>query len=181
LEKAMLMTLEESIFYVFKALDSYWEEAHDDELGMFLSEFCPFYVPGYLPGTVTIATSDPAAWYDWVKAIQKLMPRNEIAEKALMSAKQAHQDSYDWFETGNKLFENNQITQEELVKKTEMISDGPFWDHWVETVRQMLPDGCVTEEQAKKALVLMMREYNSQGFQLNNVIEHIDDIFRNKP
>lgn len=174
----MSMSLEKSIFYVCNALNSYWEETHDEELGNLLSDMCPSYIPGYLPGTVKVSTSDPAAWYDWVEAIQKSMPRSESTEQAFSGAKQAHQDWYEWFETGNKLFEEKKITREELIKKSERVNDGPFWDHWVEAVRKMLPDGCITEEQAKKALVLLMQEYNNQGFQLNNIIDNIDDIFQ---
>jgi len=166
--------------FVYKKLNTYWEKTHDDELGNLLSEFNPcLFEPESEKNKVY--TADPAAWYDWIEAIQKLMPHNECAEQALINAKKAHGDLCDWLDVGNKLFKSNQITQAELVKETRARGNksGEAWDDWVEAVRKQLPDGRITFEQAKAAIVLLMQEYNKQGFELNEIIDNIDDVFKN--
>jgi hypothetical protein len=167
------MTLEESILYIFDILNSYWKDNHNDELGQFLSELNPIYIPG----TRTISTGDPAAWYDWVESIQKLLPYNRASQEALKRAKQAHEDLFDWIDKNNKLFAEKQITKEELVKATRENDDEPAWDGFVEAVRETLPDGQIVVEQAKKALAILMQEYNNQGFDLTEIINKIEYIF----
>jgi hypothetical protein len=141
----MPMTLEEALLYVFKILNDYWKETHIDDLGRLLSELNP----SYIPGTNRIDTGDPAAWYDWADAVRKVKPDEPIADEEAIKARIATSDP---------------------IAATAIYPNA--WDDWVEAVRKTLPNGRITEEEAIKAIIELMKQYNNEGFDLNEVINH---------
>jgi len=61
----------------------------------------------------------------------------------------------------------------------ELVTQDPAaWSDWVEAVKKVSKDveitREVTEDEAKKAIIELMKEYNTQGFALEKIIEHIE-------
>jgi len=74
------MTHKEALIYIFDILNKYWGETHDEGLGDLLSDLNPAF-----PNDVGI-TADPAAWYDWQKAIKGVTPCDNITEEQAFKA-----------------------------------------------------------------------------------------------
>jgi hypothetical protein len=54
-------------------------------------------------------------------------------------------------------------------------ADPAAWDDWENTIRKVTKVENVTEEDALKAMILLLKEYNdNQGFNLKIVIEHFE-------
>jgi hypothetical protein len=52
-----------------KFLDGYWERTHSDDIGVLLGELQLFPDGG---------TFDPAAWEDWMDAVEAVLKENKI-------------------------------------------------------------------------------------------------------
>ena len=52
-----------------KFLEGYWERTNSDDVGGLLGEL-QFHAEG--------GTFDPAAWHDWVKAVEEVLKKNKV-------------------------------------------------------------------------------------------------------
>ncbi len=56
-------------------------------------------------------------------------------------------------------------------------ADPAVWDDWIEAIGKITPGEYLTETEARKALVVLMEEYNAHhGFRLQKAIEYINNI-----
>jgi hypothetical protein len=57
-----------------------------------------------------------------------------------------------------------------------IISDDPAaWHDWINAVKKVTEKQSITEEEAKKAMIILLREYNDHhGFILSDVIKHFE-------
>ena len=85
------MTLEQAYKYIFKILDNYYDKTHNDELGALLSGLNPHLFKKRI-------SADPAAWDDWMDAVQKVTPRENITEdearKAMLMLMKEYNDHH---------------------------------------------------------------------------------------
>lgn len=50
--------------------------------------------------------------------------------------------------------------------------DPAVWHHWTEAVAKVTPNKRISDNEAKKAIIEMMLEYQKQGFELNKTIKY---------
>jgi hypothetical protein len=63
-----LLTAEDAFAVAFEFLSEYWRELSDATVGDVLSEMNPAYGG---------RTSDPAAWHDWLRAIERVRAHSD--------------------------------------------------------------------------------------------------------
>ncbi len=69
-----MMTLEQAYDWMFCILDEYWNKTKQRDLGEMLGEFSRSLFIDKKP-------ADPAAWQDWVNAVQKVTLNESITRK----------------------------------------------------------------------------------------------------
>jgi hypothetical protein len=79
-----------------------------------------------------------------------------------------------WFITkddqiGQLCSELNPVGREE---DSLITSDPASWSNWEASIKKITTNEQITRIQAVKALVELMKEYNKQGFHLQEVIDH---------
>jgi hypothetical protein len=84
---------------------------------------------------------------------------------------------YNWVNAVRKIAPNEYITEEDAIKTAPVTNDPTIWDNWVEAVRKTLPNQRITEEQAIKAIIELMKQYNNEGFDLNDVINYLNNKY----
>jgi hypothetical protein len=75
------MTKEEALKYVYEVIGDYYHLYHDDEAGMLLGDIDPWYI--IAKGA---KTADPAAWHDWLDAINKVTLEDNLSEEEAQKA-----------------------------------------------------------------------------------------------
>ena len=78
------MDTEEALIYVWDILDEYYQESQDDEAGALLHDLDP----NPIRLNTGAKTADPAAWGDWIDALNKVTPNGILtkteAEKSII-------------------------------------------------------------------------------------------------
>ena len=75
----MMMNIKESYIFIFKALCTYWGKNHNLELGDLLTGLDPRVRKDKMP-------LDEAAWNDWINAVKKITPFEQISEEQAIQA-----------------------------------------------------------------------------------------------
>jgi hypothetical protein len=61
--------------------------------------------------------------------------------------------------------------------KDELITlDPAAWHDWEKAIKKVTDNEKITEVQAKKAIIELMKEYNKQGYNFQNTIDHFQNV-----
>jgi hypothetical protein len=75
------MNKEEALKYVFQVLQKYYNISHNKELGILLADLDPWYILDK-----NAKTADPAAWHDWLSALQKVTINESVSKSESQKA-----------------------------------------------------------------------------------------------
>ena len=76
-----IMGRKEAYIYVFQILQEYWNKTRDEELGGILGGLNP-----WSPLSKDERPGDPAAWQDWLDAVEKVSSNEYITEEEARKA-----------------------------------------------------------------------------------------------
>ena len=84
------MDREEALHYIFKKLSEFYQSSHDDETGKLLGDIDPTFKL-----YESAKTADPAAWHDWLKAVDTVTLAEDVTETEARAAILALMDEYN--------------------------------------------------------------------------------------
>jgi len=65
------------------------------------------------------------------------------------------------------------------LREGELSTGDPAgWHDWVKAIDQVTENNRISYDEAKQAIVILMSEYNKQGFHLQEIIDHINNQIR---
>jgi hypothetical protein len=84
------MNKEEALIYIWDILEEYYHKSNDDEAGILLGDLDP----NPIRLNIGTKTADPAAWNDWLDAVNMVTPNDYLTEAEAIKAIIALMEEY---------------------------------------------------------------------------------------